>query len=373
MRSALALAVLTLGSALGACGGETAATPVASGGRGEPNAQAPASLPGPPNVYSATLGPDLDPAVAGVPLRVYVPNSEAGTVSVIDPDRLEVIDTFVVGRVPHHVTPSPDLRRLYVNNTEGDLLTTLDPRRGKPEGTIPVVDPYNLYFTPDGSKAIVVAERYQRLDFYDPASWQRLGSVAIPWPGVDHADFTADGRHLVASTEFSGQVVKVDTETFQVVDRAAVGVLPIDVKLAPDGSVFYVADQGRHGVFVLDAATLDQVGFLPTGRGAHGLQLSRRADELYVSNRLEGSISVIDLATRSVKGSWRVGGSPDMLQVSADGGRLWASNRFQGSVSVIDTATGTVLKVIRTGAGAHGLTLFPQPGRRSIGHNGVYR
>lgn len=157
------------------------------------------------------------------------------------------------------------------------------------------------------------------------------------------------------------------------VDHAAVGSLPVDVKLAPDGSVFYVADQGRHGVFVLDADTLDEVAFLPTGRGAHGLQISRRSDELFVSNRLEGSISMIDLSTRSVKGRWQVGGSPDMLQVSADGRRLWASNRFHGSVSVIDTATGAVVKVIRTGAGAHGLTLFPQPGRRSIGHNGVYR
>jgi YVTN family beta-propeller protein len=315
----------------------------------------------------------LDPAVAGLPVRVYVPNSDARSVSVIDAQRLEVVDSIAVGRVPHHVTPAPDLRRLYVNNTEGDILTEIDPASGKVQRTIPIVDPYNLYFTPDGSKAIVVAERYQRLDFFDPVSWKPLGSVAIPWPGVDHGDFTADGRYFVAGTEFSGQVVKVDTETFQLADRAAVGELPIDVKLAPDGTVFYVADQGRHGVFVLDAATLDEVAFLPTGRGAHGLQISRRADELFVSNRIEGSISVIDLATRSVKRHWAVGGSPDMLQVSADGRQLWASNRFHRSVSVIDTTSGAVVKVIPTGAGAHGLTLFPQPGRRSLGHNGVYR
>lgn len=353
--------------------GPDGSTRVASQGKTGELPTLPAALPGLPNVYSGTLGPDLDPAVAGLPVRVYVPNSDARSVSVIDPERLEVVDQLSVGRVPHHVTPSPDLRWLYVNNTEGDQLTRIHPASGKPEGTIPIVDPYNLYFTPDASKAIVVAERFQRLDFFDPASWRPLGSVRIPWPGVDHGDFTADGRQFVASAEFSGHVVKVDTETFQVVDHAAVGSLPVDVKLAPDGSVFYVADQGRHGVFVLDADTLDEVAFLPTGRGAHGLQISRRSDELFVSNRLEGSISMIDLSTRSVKGRWQVGGSPDMLQVSADGRRLWASNRFHGSVSVIDTATGAVVKVIRTGAGAHGLTLFPQPGRRSIGHNGVYR
>jgi YVTN family beta-propeller protein len=92
-----------------------------------------------------------------------------------------------------------------------------------------------------------------------------------------------------------------------------------------------------------------------------------------VSNRLEGSISVIDPATRTVAATWKVGGSPDMLQVSTDGTQLWASNRYNGSVSVIDTSDGHVIKTIPTGAGAHGVSFFPQPGRFSVGHNGVYR
>ena len=94
----------------------------------------------------------------------------------------------------------------------------------------------------------MVAERFQRLDFYDPGSWQLVKSVSVPWPGVDHGDFTLDGRYFLASTEFSGQVVKVDTETMEVVGRATVGSLPIDVKASPDGAVFYVTNQGRHGV-----------------------------------------------------------------------------------------------------------------------------
>ena len=62
-----------------------------------------------------------------------------------------------------------------------------------------------------------------------------------------------------------------------------------------------------------------------------------------------------------------------MIQVSADGRQLWVSNRFHGSVSVIDTTNGGVLATIPTGAGAHGVSLFPQPGRYAVGHNGVYR
>jgi YVTN family beta-propeller protein len=302
-----------------------------------------------------------------------VPNSDAASVSVIDPTTMRVVDRFSVGIRPHHVTPSWDLSKLYVNNTEGNTLTEIYPMTGRPVRNIPITDPYNLYFTPDGAKAIVVAERYQRLDFYNPADWSFIKSVGIPWAGVDHADFTADGRYFIASCEFSGQVVKVDTEAMEVVGRVNVGSMPIDVKMSPDGTVLYVANQGRHGVSLVDPETMTEIGFLRTGVGAHGLNVSRDAATLFVSNRMEGTISVIDFATRSVRETWRVGGSPDMIQVSADGTQLWTSNRFHSSVSVIDTTNGRLIATIPTGAGAHGVSLFPQPGRYSVGHNGVYR
>jgi YVTN family beta-propeller protein len=344
--------------------------PVAPGAAGFASTAAPDQ---PGNVYAHVVTSQLSPAVAGVPVRVYVPNSAAGTVSVIDPETLAVVDRYATGQVPHHVTPSWDLTELYVNNTESNTFTVIDPASGKPLRQMPVEDPYNLYFTPDGTKAIVVAERYRRLDFFERKTWTKIKSLSIPWPGVDHGDFTADGRYFLASTEFSGQVVKVDTEAMEVVGRADVGSLPIDVKVSPDGDVFYVANQGRHGVSIVDPDSMTEIGFLKTGTGAHGLNPSRDARLLYVSNRLDGSITVIDFATRTVKETWKIGGSPDMIQVSADGRQLWVSNRYHGSVSVVDTTTGKLITTIATGAGAHGLSLFPQPGRYNVGHNGVFR
>jgi YVTN family beta-propeller protein len=328
---------------------------------------------GPSNVFAATISPGLSPAVADIPVRAYVPNSDAHTLTVIDPVTFEVLDRIKVGTVPHHVTPSWDLSTLYVNNTASNTLTVIDPRTGKVRETLSIVDPYNLYFTPDGTKAIVVAERFQRLDYRNPHTWELIKSVPVPWAGVDHLDFSADGRYLLASCEFTGQVVKIDNETMEVVGRAEVGSLPIDIKVSPDGSVFFVANQGRHGVSVIDPETMTEIDFLPTGRGAHGLNYSRDTTRLFVSNRLAGTISVIDVASRRVAETWKVGGSPDMLQVTADGKQLWVSNRFHGSVSVIDTSDGSVIKTIPTGAGAHGVALFPQPGRFSVGHNGVFR
>jgi DNA-binding beta-propeller fold protein YncE len=326
----------------------------------------------PLNVWAETTQGFAD-IVADLPPRVYVPHENGGDIAVIDPLSRTVIDRFAVGPTPHHVTPAHDLSSLYVNVMGGSRLVQLDPHAGRPIRSLPVAVPYNLYFTLDGRLAIVAAEPNNRLDFYDPGSWRAVARLPIPASGVDHLDLSAEGSYLLVSGEFGGQVVKVDLNRLAVAGVLRVGGLPIDIKLAPAGDVFYVANQGRHGVSIVDPEAMVEVGFLPTGRGAHGMAISRDTRSLYVSNRLAGSISVVDFESRGIAETWPIGGSPDMLQVSPDGTELWASGRSHGVVYVVATATGELLDRIRTGSAPHGLTYFPQPGRISLGHNGVYR
>ena len=333
---------------------------------------APASTSSPVNVYAAISGP-LDARLAGIPARVYVPDEASGTVVVIDPATFKVMARYFVGRLPHHVTPSWDLATLYVSDMESNRLTEINPRTGRAVGSRTIAAPYNLYFTPDGSKAIVVAEPLNRLDFYDRRTWRLLRRVAIPHAGPNHLDFSADGRYLLVSTEFSGFLVKVDTVRMRISRSLHVGGQPVDVKLSPDGSVFYNANMARGGVSVIDPRTMREIGFIHTGRAAHGLAVSRDTTKLYVTNRMSGTISVIAFATRRVVRTWRIGLSPDMITLSPNGRQLWTSDRFDGRVTVVDTNTGRVIKIIRVDAAPHGLTYFPQPGRFSVGHNGVYR
>ena len=329
------------------------------------------------NVYAADGAGNLSPVVRHDPPRVYVPNSQSGTVDVIDPRTYKVIDRFPTGLLPQHVTPSWDLKRLWVDNDLGNSLTPIDPRTGRPGKPVPVEDPYNLYFTPDGSNAIVVAERLMRLDFRDPHTMKLRHSLATPCRGVDHMDFTATGRYALVSCEFSGQMLQVDVARERVVKTIDLraGSQPQDVKLAPDGRIFYVADMGHGGLYEIDARSFRVVGFIPTGGGTHGLYASRDARYLYVSNRAEGSVSVLSFAKRRVVKKWRLpgGGSPDMGGVSADGRVLWLSGRYSAQVYAIDTRSGKLLARIPVGAGPHGLCVWPQPGRYSLGHTGVLR
>ena len=337
-----------------------------------PVSSVPPPLPG-ESVYAHTGAGSLSDTVRTALPLVYVPNSESATVDVIDPRTFRVVRHFAVGRLPQHVTPSWDLRTLYVDNDKGNSLTPIDPETGQPGTPIPVEDPYNLYFTPDGTRAIVVAERLHRLDFRDPHTWVMIASVRVPCSGVDHADFSADGATMFASCEFSGDVVRVDLRKPAVTAALHVGGQPVDVKLSPAGDVLYVANQRRNGVSIIDEATFVEKGFTATGAGTHGLEPSRDARWLYATNRTGGSVSVLDFTTGALRATWPVGGSPDMGGVSADGTTLWLSGRYDGAVYVIDTATGKVLHTIKVGRGPHGLCLWPQPGRYSMGHTGNMR
>lgn len=328
------------------------------------------------NIYAAAGAGMLTGAATSAKPLVYVPNSESNSVTVIDPATYQVVDTYPVGRLPQHVVPAWDLSTLYVTNNTGNSLTPIDPTTGKPGTPIPVDDPYNMYFTPDGKYAIVVAEALQRLDFRDPHSWQLVKSVKVDCKGIDHIDFSADGSFLIGTCEFAGKLVKLDLRTQDVLGYITTGGMPQDIKLDPTGRTFYVADMQANGLHVIDGQSFTKTGFLPTGKGAHGLYPSRDASVMYVSNRGEGTVSVVNFATGAVSATWDLGSrteSPDMGGVSVDGKVLWLAGRYSSAVYAIDTATGKLIKKIPVGKGPHGLCVWPQPGRYSLGHTGIMR
>ena len=385
-------------------------------------AQAPATVttvpgmppvPDPSNLYSETAAGKMSPSVANDLPRVYVPHVRSNDVYVIDPATLKVVDRFKVGLNPQHVVPSWDLKTLWVANnaerTPNGSLTPVDPKTGKPGKAIPVDDPYNMYFTPDGRSAIVVAEAFKRLDFRDPHTFALQGSLAVPrCGGINHADFSIDGRYAIFTCEFTGGITKID-----LVDRKVLGYLqlilpgkptkvvkgpdgrdeticttwkgmPQDIRVSPDGRTWYIADMMSDGIYVVDGESFAQTDYIRTSTGAHGLYPSRDGRKLYIANRGsnkihgppkgKGGVSVLDFATRKIVAEWPIpgGGSPDMGNVSADGKQLWLSGRYDDAVYVIDTDTGAV-KQIKVGAEPHGLTVWPQPGRYSLGHTGNMR
>jgi DNA-binding beta-propeller fold protein YncE len=348
-------------------------------------------------VYSETS--KLQPGIAGDPARVYVPSGLANTLTVIDQQSRKVLSTFRPGSNPQHVVPSYDLRTLWILNNKGNSVVPITAATGEVGRPIPVSDPYNLYFTPDGKTAIVVAEKFARLDFRDPHTMKPDSSLAVRGcTGINHADFSVDGSYMIVTCEFAGKVAKIDLVQRKVVgllalqppmdtaaDHMSMTSMPQDIRLAPDGKRFFVADMAGGGLHILDGESFTEIGFIPTGIGAHGITPSHDGTRLYVANRGSattaarpkgpGSVSVVDVATDKVIGTWPVpgGGSPDMGNLTADGKELWLSGRYDAEVYAFDTSTGLLLARIPVATGPHGLTVWPQAGRYSLGHTGNMR
>jgi DNA-binding beta-propeller fold protein YncE len=331
----------------------------------------------PRNVYAADRSGALAPVARAFRNLVYVPNSASNTVDEINPTNYRIVRQFPVGGLPQHVVPSYDLRTLWVTNDNGNSLTPINPLSGRPGHAVPVADPYNMYFSPDGRYAMVMAERLRRIDFRDANTMKLHDSLKVPGcAGVNHADFTADGRYMFVSCEFAARMIVVDVPRERLVRTVPIraGASPQDVKLSPDGRVFYVADLTYGGVWRFNARTFRRLGFVKTGAGAHGLYPSRDARNLYVSNRGQGTVSVVSFRTGRVIRTWTIpGGSPDMGGVSASGRVLWLAGRYDAAVYAIDTRTGKLIRRVPVGLGPHGLCVYPQPGRYSLGHTGIMR
>ncbi|MDX6366533.1 MAG: hypothetical protein QOK30_1609 [Nocardioidaceae bacterium] len=330
------------------------------------------------DVYGGTRRGAMRRDVARDPAYLYVPDSTGTTTTVIDQRTRRVVRVIHSGLLSQHVTPSYDMRTLYVDASGANALVAINPRTARVERRYPVPRPYNLYFTPDGGTAIVMVEEYNQIRFVDPRTFKGH-DVLTPrgCDGPNHADFSANGRWFVVTCEFSGTLLKISTTTHRVVGRVSLGPTskPQDVRIAPDGTRFFVAEMDRDRVTMVDARTLRPVGSIATPSMPHGLMPSRDGRFLYVSDRGAGKISVVSFARRRIVDTWTIpgGGSPDMGAVSADGRMLWVSGRYNGEVYGFDTRTGRLAARIAVGGSPHGLAVWPQPGRYSLGHTGNTR
>jgi DNA-binding beta-propeller fold protein YncE len=339
------------------------------------------------DVYSQTRAGMVRPDVAREPAYLYVPDSTGTTVTVISQRTLKIVRVLHAGDLSQHVVPSYDLRRLYVTSSVSNELVEISPKTGQLGLTHSVPRPYNLYFTPDGKAAIVMVEQHDIIRFSDPKTFAPIASVSSPGCfGPNHADFSANGRFFVVTCEFSGELLKISTLTHRVIGilklaprmhgMSSMGAsMPQDVRLSPDGTLFFVADMGTDQLRVISARTFRQIQVIPMPSHPHGIYPSRNGRWLYVSDRGAGKVSVVDPRTRKIVDTWTIpgGGSPDMGGVNASGTILWLAGRYDGVVYGFSTRTGKLIAKIHVGGSPHGLVVWPQPGRYSLGHTGNIR
>ncbi|MEC5215433.1 YVTN family beta-propeller protein [Actimicrobium sp. GrIS 1.19] len=288
---------------------------------------------------------------------VVVLNSRDATVSLIDQDTFKEIDTFSVGKEPHHLMATPDNKSLIVASATGDQLIFLDPVTGRIQRSIKdIADPYQIGFSPDQKWFVANALRLDRVDIYhyDGRDMKLAKRIALP-KLPSHMAFTADSSTVFITQQGSDQISAIDLATQAVKWTMPVGKLPAGIALTPDGQYLLVGIMGSDYVEVIDWRKQKTVKRIKAGAGTHNFQSMNDGRHMFVSNRVSNSINIIDMIKLENVGTINVPGGPDCMELTADGKTLWATLRWIKKVAVIDVASRKVIKLIPVGRSPHGV------------------
>ncbi|MHC8441980.1 MAG: PQQ-dependent catabolism-associated beta-propeller protein [Candidatus Eutrophobiaceae bacterium] len=234
-------------------------------------------------------------------LEVYVAVSEENKIVVFDPRSLEILREFQSGSDPETFAVHPN-GNIYISNEDDAKASVYDPRTGVEIIEIPVgLEPEGVAISPDGSKVIVTSESTNMLHVIKVPEHIIIGNVLVG-ARPRSAVFSADGSMAWSTSEISGEVKRVDMESYQVVKQARLpddGAKPKDILLSRDQKHVYVAGGRSNSIIVMDAESLDVIESIPVGKRVWGLAMNRSGDRLFTTDGVSGTVSVID-TTRNV-------------------------------------------------------------------------
>lgn len=292
---------------------------------------------------------------------------------------------------PHNVAVSPDGKYWYVTIAHGTPYGTLwkmavdgDSLLGRAQVEL---FPTTIALTPDGELAFVANSDFHgdhpRTNVvtvvYTPAMAPLANLPACDMPHgvkVNHA-----GTRVYISCMNSDEVLEIDRQSLRITRRHRVGegtahgttathsgrdCSPTFVSVSPDDRRLYVACNHANTLQVLDAASLELVGEIPTGAGAYNVEPSPDGQWVLVTNKKAQSVSVIDAATLAeaarVPTSKRL---PHGVAYSPDGRYAFISvegvGADPGAVDVIDLATRTRVATTPVPLQPTGITVLRLP------------
>jgi YVTN family beta-propeller protein len=286
--------------------------------------------------------------------RVVVLNSGDGTVSVIDRATRKVVDTFAVGKEPHHLITTLKDDELVVANAASNDLVFLNPLSGEVKRRVGrISDPYQLGYSPDGKWFVSVSLRLDRVDIYSMPDYMLKTRVPIG-KTPSHVAFSTDSRVAYVTLQDSDEIGAIDLTTQAVLWRMKVGKTPAGIWMSPQGLLF-VGMMGADFVEVIDPAKRESVKKIVTGRGAHNIFPMGDGVRVLVSNRVDGTITPVEYKTYTVGKPIKVGRGVDCMEVSADGKEVWATVRWEARVAVIDMTGAKPIEYIPVGRSPHGI------------------
>jgi YVTN family beta-propeller protein len=286
--------------------------------------------------------------------RVIVLNSGDGTVSIIDRATRKVVDSYPVGKEPHHLMSTLKDDELVVANAASNDLVFLNPLTGEVKRRLPrITDPYQLGFSPDGKWFVSVSLRLDRVDIYAMPDYTLKARIPVA-KTPSHVAFSNDSRFAYITMQDSNELVALDLGAQKEAWRMSIGKTPAGIWMSPQGLLF-IGIMGQDFVQVIDPAKRETVKKILTGRGAHNVFPMGDGTRVLVSNRVDGTITPVDYKTMTPGKPIKVGRGVDCMEVSADGKEVWATVRWEAKVAVIDMTGAKPIEYIPVGRSPHGI------------------
>jgi PQQ-dependent catabolism-associated beta-propeller protein len=248
--------------------------------------------------------------------KLFVCTSDDDHIEVLDLSTFEVVGTLPSGPDPETFDISPDGRLLYVANEDDNMVTVIDVESAKMVTEVPVgVEPEGMGISPDGKVLINTSETTNMAHFIDTGTFEIFANVLVDnRPRI--AEFNRDGSLVWVSSEIGGTVSIVDTETRQIVHKISFtipgvqeeAIQPVGVRLTGDGKLAFVALGPANRVAVIDQQTYEVKKYLLVGQRVWQMAFTPDEKRLFTTNGVSNDVSVIDVEKLRVRIRARDGG-----------------------------------------------------------------
>ena len=249
---------------------------------------------------------------------LYICASDSDTVQVMDLATRQIIKQLPSGADPEQFALHPNNKWLYISNEDDALVTVVDVDKEEVLAQIDVgVEPEGMAVSPDGKWAVNTSENTNMLHWIDTATNQLVDNTLVD-QRPRHVEFTKDSKTLWASAEIGGTVSVVDVDkreilktlTFKIKGVHPDKVQPVGIKLTSDGKYAFVALGPANHIAVVDAKTYEVLDYLLVGRRVWHMAFNPDESLLLTTNGVSSDVSVIDVAKLKVTKSIKVGRYP---------------------------------------------------------------
>jgi len=293
---------------------------------------------------ACTLGTGSAPSAVAVDAatgRVFVAESGAGTVRVLEAGSGRVLRDVRVGRNPVALTVVPSTGRVFVANASGSDMAVLDARSGALLRVTALNGaPYQSLAVDDAARRVIAISGNNTLDLLDAASGVLRASVSV---GTVLTALAVDSttNEVFAVDQGSNSLSVRDVRTGAALRVVHVSQLPWTVGVDEGRNRAYLAYGGS--VSTLNARTGAIIHTATVGQVPEALAVDTVTGRVFVANTTDGTVSVLDASTGAVLRTTRLSGSPKALTIDARRGRVYVVDNDVNTVDALDARTGALV------------------------------